>query len=332
MVRFINNVVNKTSMNKKKVEKSFFGKNLFMMIFVLALFFVGYAVAGDVIFQEGDLESTGNMTADYFIGDGSLLTGVGGSSYWNRTGTVLSPVNSGDDVHLIDGTTADQLRLGTGGSHYYKLGRESITGFFTFQGTQTGYTGYEFKSDNGETLLEIDDAGDVTAIGDVKILADNKKLFMGNDEDASIYYDGANLVFDTSEVGGGLAWFSDNVSATGFMTRTQVYDKSQGKALDKIKDASDLKKGDEIDHSEFYGYVEYDVTDFSRPEEGVVEEEVCEFDEDGEEVCETVETSKTIYPHRKTEEGVDIVSEIELLRQAIYELKLENEELRALIK
>ncbi|MBT3397389.1 hypothetical protein HOA55_00070 [archaeon] len=137
------------------------------------------------------------------------------------------------------------------------------------------------------------------------------------------------MIFNTSEVGSGLAWFSDNVSATGFMTRTQVYDKSKGKALDKIKDASDLKEGEEIDHSEFYGHVEYEVTDFSRPEEELVDEEVCG---NKGRPCEIVEVLKTVYPHTKIEEGVDIVMEIELLRQAIYELKLENEELRALIK
>jgi len=376
-------------MNKKRVEKSFFGKNLFMMVSVLALFFVGYVVAGNVIFQEGNLDVEENVTADYFFGDGSQLTGVSGSGYWNRTGTLLTTANADDDIG-IDYQAEIQFE-DSDGNYNYTLGTELVgqrdplifryDGLAIFelnaQGSRiqsyvnmwvfdldsdpnvlvgdsgTGGQQGGFKWDSSDdsfgaghgaiNLQQIRFNNDSTVdwqettkidygATSISQRGDNVKRYWGETDDASIYYDGTNMVFNTSENEYGLAWFSSNVSAEGFMTRTQVYDKSQGSALDKIKDAGDLKDGDEIDHGEFYGYVEYEVTDFSRPETEITDEEVCEPDDDGGEVCEVVEVSKIVYPHKKTEEGVNIVAEIELLRQAIYELKLENEELRGLIE
>jgi hypothetical protein len=213
---------------------------------------------------------------------------------------------------------------------------------------------------------------------------DNDKILLGAGKDASISYDGTNMIFDSSEVGSGLAYFSNNVSATGYITRTETYDKSKGSALDLIKDSSELRdsKGN-IKHEEFYGYVEQQVTDYSKPEieyyqvevpiyENItITEEVCNYEkslfkssyekvcknetkvitqqrkiEDGEEcsykqidnkkeyekVCEpnykevyqNITKERIIYPHKKTEDGVNIVSEIELLRQAVYDLKQQN--------
>ena len=78
---------------------------------------------------------------------------------------------------------------------------------------------------------------------------------------------------------------SKNISATGYITRTSVYDKSQGNALDKVKDADNLKTAGEIDHSKSYGYVSYEVTDFSRPE---VKQSCFVYEETGMEYCEDV--------------------------------------------
>ena len=107
-----------------------------------------------------------------------------------------------------------------------------------------------------------------------------------------------------------------NISAEDYLYHTSVYDKSQGSALDKIKDADDLITNGEVDHSKFYGYAgEFEVADYSRPE---VKEE-CSEGIDGEEICEEV----TYYPHEKTEKGVSLNSEVDVLRQAVYELKTE---------
>ena len=108
-------------------------------------------------------------------------------------------------------------------------------------------------------------------------------------------------------------WSDANVSATGFITRTSVYDKSKGSALDFIKDADVLKVNGEIDHKRFYGYAgEFEVADYSRPET----KEECRTEE-GEEVCSNV----TYYPYKKMEEGVSLDAEIDVLRQAVFELK-----------
>jgi hypothetical protein len=225
--------------------------------------------------------------------------------------------------------------------------------------------------------------------GNLFLNGDNDKIYLGAGKDASITYDGTNMIFNTSAVGSGLAYFSNNVSATGFITRTETFDKSKGSALDLIKDSSELRdsKGN-IKHEEFYGYVEQQVTDYSKPEieyyqvevpvlENVtITEEVCNYEkslfkssyekvcknetkvitqqkkiEDGEEcsykridnekeyekVCEpnykevyqNITKERIIYPHTKTEDGVNIVDEIELLRQALVEQKIINTNLQS---
>ena len=113
-----------------------------------------------------------------------------------------------------------------------------------------------------------------------------------------------------------------NISATGFITRTSVYDKSQGSALDKIKDANLYKKDEKIDHSAFYGYTSWTTneTDYSKPVTEMIETEEC--DDNG---CHNVTIEETYYPNtiEVLNEGVSIDKEIDLLRQAVYELKTE---------
>lgn len=88
----------------------------------------------------------------------------------------------------------------------------------------------------------------------------------------------------------------------GKCTRTSVYDKSRGSALNFVKDTDEYKTATgEINHSEFYGYTTYPVTDYSRSE-----------------INKT--TNETYYPYTKTEEAVSLNAEIDALRQAVYEL------------
>jgi hypothetical protein len=155
---------------------------------------------------------------------------------------------------------------------------------------------------------------------------DNEGHYWGTGNDASITYDGTNMIFNTSRVGSGLAYFSNNVSATGFITRTSTFDKSKGSALDLIKDASELRDGKgDIDHTKFYGYTQFEVTDFSKPES----KEVCEDIEDAEGKISRQCRNDVTYPHKKNESGVNIVDEIELLRQALVEQKIINTNLQA---
>ena len=156
---------------------------------------------------------------------------------------------------------------------------------------------------------------------------DNQKAVFGTGNDASITYDGTNLVFNTQEGGSGIAYFSNNVSATGFITRTSVYDKSRGMALDLIKDSSELvdSKGD-IKHEEFYGYTQFETTDFSKPVNVTKVREICDVIEDEKtfeqrEVCFNETYYEIEYPHKKLEDGVDLGKEINLLTQALVEIR-----------
>ncbi|MEK6953025.1 MAG: hypothetical protein AABX29_08480 [Nanoarchaeota archaeon] len=133
--------------------------------------------------------------------------------------------------------------------------------------------------------------------------------------------DGTNLVS---------IWVSSNISATGYITRTSVYDTSKGEALNYTQDAKYyMDQRGKIDHKKFYGYASYDVTetDYTRPE--VKDEEVCDtiFNKETqiEEQTNCRTEQITIYPYTLThkEEGVELGKEIDVLRQAVYELKQE---------
>jgi len=148
-----------------------------------------------------------------------------------------------------------------------------------------------------------------------------------------------------------------NVSATGYMTRTSVFDTTKN-PWDYIKNASYYLTDGKIIHERFYGYAGVsEVTDYSRPEiekyidmecdENLtssvnVTYEVCEIINDKivcNNITETIDTyepincrrvikERTIYPHKKIEEAVSLDAEINLLRQGVYELKQENEMLK----
>ena len=122
-------------------------------------------------------------------------------------------------------------------------------------------------------------------------------------------------------------WAEGNISATGFITRTSIFDKSKGNALDLIHNSDYyLDKNGKIDHKKFYGYAgEFEVTDYSRP---VKEEYIAEECNETTGKCLNITKIRTTYPYTKMEEGVELGREIDVLRQAIYELKIENNELK----
>ncbi len=146
-----------------------------------------------------------------------------------------------------------------------------------------------------------------------------------------------------ASVGGISAWFSDNISATGYITRTSTFDTSKD-PFDYIKSGDYFKNPDgTINHSKYYGYVEFEVPDESRPEEYIVETEIkaywnlsrmIEESNNNTEVMEqmirdnltydivTIEERRTRYPYTKTEYGVDLVKEIDLIRESSYRLKV----------
>jgi hypothetical protein len=208
----------------------------------------------------------------------------------------------------------------------------------SYSGEWNGYIRNLIKWDSDDRDIDIGQSGTalITNInliagttGNIKIPRDNSKLYFGAGSDASIKYDGTNLVLDS---GSGVGYFSGNVSATGYITRTDVFDKSTGMALDLVHDASYyINEDNKIDHSKFeYSYVKYNTTDFSRPLVINKEREECDpmSLDDGEEyyevdnlVCEIISYNETTYPHKIVQSGVDLVKESSLLKQALYEIK-----------
>ena len=121
-------------------------------------------------------------------------------------------------------------------------------------------------------------------------------------------------------------WSDGNVSATGYITRTSVFDK-ESSPFNFIKDADYYldSKTNEIDHSKFYGYAgEFEVTDYLKPEIELYEEEV--LDEKG--IIINVTKERIIYPYKIIKEGVELGMEIDVLRQAVYELNEEGKLLK----
>jgi len=130
------------------------------------------------------------------------------------------------------------------------------------------------------------------------------------------------------DVSGISLYTSANISATGYNTRTSVFDTSKN-VWDYIKDASDYLTLGKIDHSKFYGYVgEYSITDYSKQVNESYEEEVCEeiiIKNETTQQCYNETKYRIIYPYTKQEAQISINKEIDLLRQAVYELKTGND-------
>ncbi len=224
-------------------------------------------------------------------------------------------ITDGADVALV---------FMTEGSREFVMGLDRMTGLFTFSQGSTFGT--------------------------------NDRLFIGASGGNGRVGVGAPAIYPfsvTGNISGISIWSDGNVSASGYITRTSIFDNSKN-VWDYIKDSDYYLKDGEIEHTKFYGYAgEFDTIDFSIPmiEQYIEEEcdevivpysqtsEVCEIF--GNEIicnnvietinnykqinCEKVIREKTTYPHTKKVGGVLMDSEIELLRQGIWELKQENE-------
>jgi hypothetical protein len=342
---------------KRKEKKGFkhvLKNHLISLIVVMTLVCIGAVIAGNVIVKEGNVEVDEdlNVSDDLFVAsrigigkpaDGYYLleaTGSGAGGQFTRivngsAGAFFEFMKAQGSVDSPTAVTSDhQLGKLTAGGHngsdyvgssiiYFKSNGAIGPGvpgrilFYTANASGVLIRRMDITSSGSNYLYGKWTIDNDIVVGDDVVVAD--RLYFETTGEASIYWDGSQLRFDYGTDGDDFAYFSGNVSAIDYYTRTSVYDKSQGSALDKIKDADDLKTDGEIDHSKFYGYATYEVTDLSRPE---TEEYSCvKADENGEEydaICE-----RTVYPYTETEEGVSLNAEIDVLRQAVYELKTE---------
>ena len=114
------------------------------------------------------------------------------------------------------------------------------------------------------------------------------------------YNDGTNFVIDTD---GGYLYTTNNVSATGYSTRTQV--NTNENALESAILGEDLLNNDgSINHSA-YGdcYNPVNVTDMDRPEYIITNPEV----ELPNGTMVIGFKNETVYPHKKLQDEVDLV-------------------------
>lgn len=152
----------------------------------------------------------------------------------------------------------------------------------------------------------------------------------------------------SADVSGISIYASKNISAKGYITRTSIFDKTKN-VWDYVKDASHYLTDNKIDHKKFYGYAgEFEITNYLISEVEQYIDEECEeiiigfHNQTSEEcniindkiVCENVTRlvndyevdcikvirEKTVYPYKITEEGVSLDAEVNVLRQAVYEL------------
>lgn len=258
----------------------------------------------------------------------NLIGDIGGAYNFNSAFTLWLPVYFKGKVNQTDGLF--YFNQANGYTGWYTQTLPTSEDGFVYVYVGNAQSAYGIGLSLNHPAYEFKD-GMIRLYGEAKNThKDNFKEYFGTGNNFSIFSDGTNLVFNTSESGSGLAYFSNNISATGYITRTSIFDKSKGTALNYIKDANEYlyAKGD-INHKAFYGYVEQNVTDFSKPVIDYLPKENCSFDKDDKQVCSIIYEPITTYPYTKIEDGVDLGKEIDVLRQAVYELKMELEKVKS---
>ena len=212
-------------------------------------------------------------------------------------------------------------------ANYLEGGGQSFFGgsMYEYGVYLTGYGGTNL--DVSEAIVS--DGGDWIMDND----GSTGKLKFGADQDANISWDGTNLVF---EYGGGVtgspyAWFSGNISATGYTTRTTVNNNTN--VLEEFNEGNELINEDgSINHTAFGDcYVAVEVIDYDNP---VLVDDIREIEKEGQneqglqylrDNYETTENSTTItvtfkietYPNTKVEDSVDLTCESAKQRQAL---------------
>ena len=174
---------------------------------------------------------------------------------------------------------------------------------------------------------------------------DNAKIYLGEDQNFSIYYDGTNPVFNVTDNANFLFVNSTGYAdllANDYLTATSIYDKEKGSASSYVQDSGYyLDDKGKINHSKFYGFKEIDVIDMENCSQ--VLKEYCwnetdfSFSDEGEGIVNcSKEVPKVdgyweVYEEKcavKKQEVVDLNEEINVLRQSVFELREENNQLK----
>lgn len=288
------------------------------------------ATIGGLNINDGLTVGKGEAGVDYSIffdggtGDGFIRYNEGEDAIWTESKIGIGTSNPQSYFSIIEPTNSYEYRIGNNGL-YMDFRGKSIYQYNKIYFYGTKGTGFDFYNGTGGRqgifLYSQELGGWIWYAGGGD--NDDRKLFVGIDSKVGINTVSPSYPLEVTGNVSGISIYSEaNISATGYNTRTSVYDKTEGSALDLIKDADELIdiKGNII-HENFYGYAgKINVTDYSIPVIVEIFEEVCEDD-----ICEDVIKEETTYPYKKEVGQVSLGSEIDVLRQAVYELKTEND-------
>jgi len=266
---------------------------------------------------------------------------VGGFSY-DHNGDIFALRTAGSNLLFLE---EDKISIGaTGAKGIFSINHaEPLIRFRDSDCAGTPYTDIDYSG--GNLVFDVDKADETDATY-ISFEIDGTEMIRINDSGSvGIGTISPSYPLEVNRNVSNISIYSQaQISATGYLTRTSVFDKEKGNALDYIKDANDYKNNGKINHSEFYGYAgEYEITDYSRPVYTKYIEEICEdYSWDGENpegleinelgnpiipepICVNVTKTSISYPYKKVVGSVKLDSEVDLLRQAVYELKQEND-------
>jgi hypothetical protein len=153
-----------------------------------------------VLTAPGNISTTGNITADYFVGNGSQLTGVASTGNIAFIDTTISPPNGEDliisadnsqvDIQALDfrvETTDDVRVTGNGTVSLRNLSAtEPISIFTDYDGSAYGW---EFNADGSLTT-----PGDITVAGDITGSTSASTLNVKAQPDSNTYIQLNNIV------------------------------------------------------------------------------------------------------------------------------------------
>jgi len=287
--------------------------------------------SGDGSFVQGYLQGSGGLGGNYLIGSGNGAVVIG---LPNMTCSATGTICLGKNVNI---SGANSMAVGLGSPTLQQITQPRVFS------VMTGAVG--INSTGPQYTLEVNGGAKAFNVSNF-LFANGTNVGIGTNNplyplEVAVNYSGISI------------WSQGNISAAGYITRTDVYDKTKGNATILIKDASAYKKADgSINHSAFgYSYVAYTNRKVVGYHTVNVPREVCKeveklvdvetYDRETLEVngtkkelqrqvecpIEQVPEVQPIYQNFQ-EEGVDLGKEVALLKQAIYELKLENEALR----
>lgn len=111
-----------------------------------------YSSSGGFRFPDGTTQTTafsgsGSTVTAPNVSSGAFGANTGGGNYSFPASLTVGSTATGAKFNVDGGTSADQVRIGDiGGGYYYKIGRNTSTGWLEFSGTQSGYRGYVFNN------------------------------------------------------------------------------------------------------------------------------------------------------------------------------------------